>query len=469
MASANATLAMTGWIFDNRADSTTDPYKKEYRYNGSTPPANPPPYQGQLRKTGAGDLLLYDENIALSGPTTVADGRLILSNSIDMLRSTIKLAHENSSLVVAPNATLRLSGIDSTDTSAIDFHGVPLELGGLGDDAIFAGTFANCGTIRKLSSNRQTFMAAQTQRDWDVLGGTLHFGVPAPVVWYTFDYASNLGRDSGSAGKNLSVSNDAGVVWSDDGVTGGCASFNGEGCLMSETAAGLPGGNSAFTIALWIKPRNSGCALVTWGKETAPNWNGFVCNGNNKLKHVFWEGADNDFISDAISGSFTDGTWRHVAVTYDPATSTRTIYVNGAVLSSNVMVNERNVLLNRPFYLGVGMYSNNFKGRMDDVMVRHGALASGHRPAGRSAHGCRRPHCVHPGRRHDSTGGRCNDLLQARRGVVRVHQRTRHVGPVRLGRHHRACRQHHERGRAACWRRDSRQERLGHAGAVASV
>ena len=138
---------------------------------------------------------------------------------------------------------------------------------------------------------------------------------------------------------------------------------------MSETAAGLPVGNSAFTIALWIKPRNSNYALVTWGKESGPNWNGFVSSGNNKLKHAFWEGAANDFISDAISGTFTDGTWRHVAITYDPATGTRTFYVNGEVLSSNVMVNERAVSLDRPFYLGVGKYSNNFQGKMDDVMV----------------------------------------------------------------------------------------------------
>lgn len=363
--SANATLAMTGRMFDNRACTTTDPYQKEYRDTS----ANPPPYRGQLRKTGAGDLLLYDENVALSGPTTVADGRLILSNSINMLRSTIKLAKENSSLVVAPNATLRLSGIDSADDSSIDFNGVPLELGGLGDDAVFAGTFANCGTIRKLSSNSQTFMAAQAQRDWDVLGGTLHFGTPAPVVWYTFDDASDLGKDSGSAGKNLSVSNEAGVVWSDDGVTGGCASFNGTGCLKSETAVGLPGGNSAFTIALWIKPTNSDYALVTWGLETALKWNGFVSSGNNKLKHAFWEGADNDFVSDAISGSFTDGTWRHVAVTYNPATCTRTFYVNGEVLSTQVRVLTRAVTLDKPFYLGIGKYSNNFKGKMDDVMV----------------------------------------------------------------------------------------------------
>ena len=369
VASANATLAMTGWIFDNRADSASDPYKKEYRYNGTTPPANPPPYQGQLRKTGAGDLLLYDENIALSGPTTVADGRLILSNSIDMLRSTIKLAKDNSSLVVAPNATLKLSGLDGSDTAALDLHGSTLDIGGLGEDAVFAGTLANGGAnVRKISSNSQTFTRPQTQRDWDVLGGTLHFGAHAPVVWYTFDDASDLGRDSGSAGKNLSVSNAAGVVWSDGGVTGGCASFNGTGCLKSETAVGLPGGNSAFTIALWIKPTTSSFALVTWGRETGPNWNGFVSSGNNKLKHVFWEG-ENDYVSTPISGSFTDGTWRHVAVTYNPATGTRTFYVDGAVLSSQVLVSTRAVSLDKPFYLGIGKYSNNFKGKMDDVMV----------------------------------------------------------------------------------------------------
>jgi len=371
VASVDATLAMTGYIFDRLAQVRyNDIYATEYRNQNN-------PYRGQLMKTGEGDLLFYDETISLSGPTTVNAGRLVLSNSVKMCASTIKLPNGNSSLAVADGATLKLSGIDSPDRSSLDLNGATLDLGGMGEDAVFAGTLANGGTIRKTGPNSQTLSAPQAQRDWDVLGGTLHFGVPAPVVWYKFD-DEDLGRDSGVAGKHLSVSNSAGVVWSNDGVDGGCASFNGAGCLKAETGAGLPGGNSPFTIALWIKPSNSYCALVSWGKEEGPKFNGFVGDGTTKLKHVFWEGGAYDVVSSAISGSFTDGTWRHVAITYDPGTWTRKFYVNGALLSSQVnkMANLRAVDLSRPFHLGVAKYSNNFRGYMDDVMVFDKALTA---------------------------------------------------------------------------------------------
>ena len=327
------------------------------------------PYRGQLMKTGAGDLLLYDETISLTGPTTVSAGRLILSNSVKMCASTIKLPNGNASLAVAEGAALKLSGLESPDGSSLDLNGATLDLGGTGEDAVFSGTLANGGTIRKTGPNSQTLSAPQTRNDWDVLGGTLHFGVPTPVVWYTFDDPDGLGRDSGTAGKQLSVSNAAGVAWSDGGVAGGCSSFNGTGCLKAETAAGLPGGNSPFTIALWIKPTNSSYALVTWGNEAGSQWNGFVSSGTTQLKHAFWEGTSGDFVSDAIDGSFTDGKWRHVAVTYDPATGTRKFYVDGALLSSKTVAGTRKVAVGKPFYLGIGKYSSNFKGKMDDVMV----------------------------------------------------------------------------------------------------
>ena len=374
VASANATLAMTGWIFDNRADSASDPYKKEYRYNGSTPPANPPPYRGQLRKTGAGDLLLYDETVALSGPTTVADGRLILSNSIDMLRSTIKLAKDNSSLVVAPNATLKLSGLDGSDTAALDLQGSTLDIGGLGEDAVFAGTLANGGAnVRKISSNSQTFTRPQTQRDWDVLGGTLHFGLPAPKVWYAFDDPDDLGKDSGTVGKQLAPSKDGAATWSDGGVEGGCASFAGTGSLMAPNGEGLPCGNSPFTTAMWIKMptfRGNLQALSSWGRGTGQKWNGFILNTAKSFKHVFWEGA-NDYVSATLGTSLADGNWHHVAVTYYPGICERVFYVDGSELSrkTDSSVSARTVDSSKPFYLGSGTNNVNYLGFMDDVMV----------------------------------------------------------------------------------------------------
>lgn len=371
VASANATFAMTGYIFDRMAQARYDDiYAKEYRTVGNDG-VTPYPYQfrGQLMKTGDGDLLLYDETISLTGPTTVNAGRLVLSNSVKMCASTVKLPNGNSSLVVADGATLKLSGIDSPDRSSLDLNGASLDIGGMGEDAVFAGTLANGGTIRKTGYNSQTLSAPQTQRDWDVLGGTLHFGVPAPVVWYKFD-DEDLGKDSGVAGKHLSVSNAAGVVWSNDGVDGGCASFDGTGCLKADTGAGLPGGNSPFTIALWIKPNRNGYSLVSYGNEVGGNFSGFVGDGTTKLKHAFWEGAY-DVVSTAISGSFTDGTWRHVAITYDPATWTRKFYVNGTLLSSHVnkMSYLRKVDLSKPFHIGLCKYNNNYIGKMDDVMV----------------------------------------------------------------------------------------------------
>ena len=369
--SANATLVMTGGLFDNRAQyNNVDRYKIEHRETS----ANPPPYRGQLRKTGAGDLLFYDMFSSLSGPTTVCDGRLILSNSIDMLRSTVKLEKGNDSLVVAPNATLKLSGLDGSDTAALDLQGSTLEIGGLGENAVFAGTLANSGAnVRKISSNSQTFTQPQTQRDWDVLGGTLHFGIPAPKVWYAFDDPDDLGKDSGTVGKQLAPSKDGAATWADGGVEGGCASFSGTGSLMAPNGEGLPCGNSPFTTAMWIKMptfRGNLQALSSWGRGTGKKWNGFILNTAKSFKHVFWEG-ENDYVSATFGSSLADGNWHHVAVTYYPGICERVFYVDGSELSrkTDSSVSARTVDSSKPFYLGSGTNNVNYLGFMDDVMV----------------------------------------------------------------------------------------------------
>ena len=372
VANAGAEFTMTGYLLENRLQGPN--YGNDIYHGESASPYFP---VISLKKVGAGDLVLHDETISLTGGANVDAGRLILSNTVKMAASAITLKTGVNQLILREGATLQIGGVNCATAGALDLGGNIVDVGGTATDSALAGTVVN-GTIRKVGYNTQQVAAPLAQRDLDVLGGTLSIGLPIPKVRYTFDDEANIGKDSGSVGKHLSVSNVAGiatVTWSADGKSGGCASFNGTGSLFAATGEGLPCGNSAFTTALWIKPGRYNYALVTWGNPAGSSWNGFVATTDKKLKHVFWEGA-NDFESDAISGTYTDGTWRHVAVTYDPATGTRKIYVNGEFLSSKVVSGTRTVDATKPFCLGIGKNNNDYIGKMDEVMVFDQALSA---------------------------------------------------------------------------------------------
>lgn len=370
-----ATFTMSGYLLENRLQA---PSYNNTIYHGET--AEPYFPVISLKKTGSGDLVLNNETISLTGSTTVDAGRLVLSNTVKMAASAITLSTGVSQLILREGATLQIGGINCSDDGALDLGGNTVDIGGTADDGVFLGTFVN-GKVRKVGYSSQQVGAPLPQADLDVLGGTLAVGgVPAPKVRYTFDDADNLGADSGTLGKTLSLTAADAVVYDDGGVNGGCATFAGKGYLTAEEATGLPSGNSAFTIALWVKTDASTRAnnsLTSWGNPAGNKYNGFLMATSTTLKHTFWEGSV-DFVSNETPSSLADGEWHHVALTYDPSEHKRIYYIDGAEFDSQVNLQYTRAVpvSGYPFNVGFSQNSSKFIGSMDEVMVFDRALTA---------------------------------------------------------------------------------------------
>lgn len=359
---AGATFAMTKRLYEGRASSVAngDIYMREWR---GTPGA----YRAQISKIGDGDLLLYDNTVTVDGPTRIEAGRLVLSNAVDMAVTKVTADTANK-LVIKPGAMVTVGGLDIA-SGDLDLGGNTVKIGGPNPavDAAFGGQLKN-GTVAKYSQSKQVLANGQSQKDWDVYGGMLGFGLPAPLVRYDFDSAETLGTDSGVLARHLTVMNQN-VAWSADGVRGGCAKLSG-GYLQCANADGFPSGNTAYTIALWIKGQTGvggKLALFGWGEFGK----GAKCSGFNyevpKLQHTCWEGGN-----DIVSGDLGElrGSWHHVAMTFEPITCTRTFYLDGEPVASQTLSASRAFDLTQPFVIGGGiMYSSVFKGEMDEVML----------------------------------------------------------------------------------------------------
>lgn len=196
------------------------------------------------------------------------------------------------------------------------------------------------------------------------------------IGYWDFPSAAKLGQDESGRGNALAISGD-GVTYTASGKVGGALNLAGGGCLAPAGAvAGLPVGNSAYTIAAWIKTTSTNASssrgIVGWGNYGATRQvNALRINGANGFSHYWWSA---DLIaSDAqVSGAGVtlSNQWVHVAASFDGAT--RSIYVNGALLTSDSP--GVNGSLNENFALGRTAGSEFFKGTLDEVAIWDTAL-----------------------------------------------------------------------------------------------
>ncbi|MGI4833049.1 MAG: LamG-like jellyroll fold domain-containing protein [Janthinobacterium lividum] len=96
------------------------------------------------------------------------------------------------------------------------------------------------------------------------------------------------------------------------------------------SGATVPVGNSAYTIEAWIKPTQRGnYGIIGWGGYSNNNQVNALRLSDTGLRHYWWA---NDL--DATTADLS-GAWHHVAATYDPATNTRRLYLDGAQVSTD--------------------------------------------------------------------------------------------------------------------------------------
>jgi hypothetical protein len=191
------------------------------------------------------------------------------------------------------------------------------------------------------------------EKGWAVallLGAALVTPLHADLLGlYQFEDSTNPGLDSSLAGNNLTAS--GGVSIDPNGKHGHGLAFDGiDGVLAIVDSAGnidddsLPNGfpltHHSYTFAAWVNTTattNAGgqqMGIIGWGAYGAGQRVNALRLGSDLaldaggagIRHYWWA-EDLDF-TDTASVNLADGTYHHIAATYDDSTGMRSIYTS---------------------------------------------------------------------------------------------------------------------------------------------
>lgn len=136
---------------------------------------------------------------------------------------------------------------------------------------------------------------------------------------------------------------------------------------------GLPAGNEHYSLEAWIKPVDNSIArtIFGWGSFGTNNAvNGFRIAAGGGLENYWWA---NDLTVSPSGFDLFDGSWHHVAATFDG--TTRKIYVDG-VLRGQDNPGAVHTVTSTNFRLGSAVTTEYFRGEMDEVRVWNRALCA---------------------------------------------------------------------------------------------
>jgi hypothetical protein len=202
------------------------------------------------------------------------------------------------------------------------------------------------------------------------------------IALYQYNNASNLGLDSSGKGNNLLVSA-AGVSAAGGKFGGGVDLNNAQGGMLyssSGTLAGLPLGNSSYTVASWINPDTAGNSnaggIVGWGNYgTQSQVNALRMNGTNALHQYWWS---NDLPAaagfDLTAGSGANG-WHFVAATYDSVTHVNNVFIDNILVATRTASMLPNVQAGN-FAVGRTVGAEFFDGQLDNTAIFNNALTA---------------------------------------------------------------------------------------------
>jgi len=213
-------------------------------------------------------------------------------------------------------------------------------------------------------------------------------GIASTVVGYwAFENPTtdNVGTDYSGNGYHLNVRNEA--HYATDTTRGDVLELDGVDDYLDYPGIEIPDtfpiGDESYTIAAWIKldgslTQDNLYVITEWGHvQTTREMNAFCLKGTNGVANIWYGG---DLSKGLPGGTFLltpgDPSWHHVAVTYDSATSTRKLYVNGDEVASDTPLDAN--ILQQHFKIGKSLMPfgtwHLFDGRLDDVVICDTAL-----------------------------------------------------------------------------------------------
>ena len=145
---------------------------------------------------------------------------------------------------------------------------------------------------------------------------------------------------------------------------GNALALDGVDDYVAGTAAALPQGNAARTLEAWVLTTAPNGVIFNYGTATTNQRAGLlVSNGN-----LYYVGENNDLRGNV---ALNDGHWHHVAATYDPATNTRSLYLDGALVSQDNPSTSTPHAVPDANNLRIGStnFGEHFPGSIDEVRV----------------------------------------------------------------------------------------------------
>lgn len=210
----------------------------------------------------------------------------------------------------------------------------------------------------------------------------------ALVAWYPLDADANDATGNGHNGVVAGGTVEFGQAGANAG-TGLSANFPDNGHIDVPWSAALnPGtqeenGSGSFSMAVWVNSSSTGGfnSPITAREDNGVSVNGPIIYNTPDNIWSFWGGNNGPpgawNALNAVTGT-TEGTWQHIAITYDAGTTSRVLYIDGESAATSDVGISANLL--RDLHIGSGQDDgNNFfwAGQLDDVGIWDEALTQG--------------------------------------------------------------------------------------------
>lgn len=158
------------------------------------------------------------------------------------------------------------------------------------------------------------------------------------VAWWRLDEATGtVVKDSSGKGNHGAIGGNP--VWvPDGGRVGGALSFDGNGDFVIVPRHATLEPLESMTVSLWAKMADIGGGFCDLVRKADSNRAGYLVRWHHFDDHLWWR-LDRDsypliHVEDPQITTPYLGAWHHITGTYDAATGTSSLYVDGALLNS---------------------------------------------------------------------------------------------------------------------------------------
>lgn len=194
------------------------------------------------------------------------------------------------------------------------------------------------------------------------------------TAWYPADgnYNDIIGGNHGTPqGDPEFVAGKVAQAFSFDGGTDSTVDY-----VRVNAAPALDVGASGtgLTIDAWINPSSAG-PLVEWNNGTAIGTHFWLFPNSDNLYVNLVDTSGNTHNLQSVAGVITPGVYQHVAVTYDKATGTTTLYRNGMVVASQNLGTFTPQTSYDLYFAFRPSDTNRYAGTLDEVEIFNRALS----------------------------------------------------------------------------------------------